>query len=104
MYSLRACNYSLPHALYAATHAQLHCSPTRLSKKLKIGKKYFQHAAPREATAAAVTAHQERQRRLSELEEMFLMAEGQTNRGAVNTAVLSERLQVGAVHTTTGSV
>ncbi|CAM9798294.1 unnamed protein product [Discosporangium mesarthrocarpum] len=71
----------------------LNCSPSRLSKKLKIGKKYFQRCPPRPEGSEYVAKHVEHQRRLSEMEEMFLMAESQTNRGMANTQVLSERIQ-----------
>ncbi|KAG5187669.1 hypothetical protein JKP88DRAFT_353661 [Tribonema minus] len=71
----------------------LNCNQTRLSKKLKIGKRFYAHAPAREPTLEAIAAHRVRQRRVSELEEMFLMAEGQTVRGAATTPILSEKMQ-----------
>eukprot|EP00611_Tribonema_gayanum_P009464 TRINITY_DN1925_c0_g1_i2.p1 TRINITY_DN1925_c0_g1~~TRINITY_DN1925_c0_g1_i2.p1 ORF type:complete len:305 (-),score=40.65 TRINITY_DN1925_c0_g1_i2:2120-3034(-) len=71
----------------------LNCNQTRLSKKLKIGKRFYAHAPAREPTPEAIAAHRVRQRRVSELEEMFLMAEGQTVRGAATTPILSEKMQ-----------
>eukprot|EP00903_Cladosiphon_okamuranus_P010796 g10200.t2 len=71
----------------------LNCSPSRLSKKLKIGKKYFQRCADRPMGEEHIAKHREAQKRLSDLEEMFLMAESQTNRGVANTQILSECIQ-----------
>lgn len=42
----------------------------RLSKKLKIGKKYFQRCPERPEGKEHVTKHREAQKRLSELEEV----------------------------------
>ncbi|KAG5180041.1 hypothetical protein JKP88DRAFT_200737 [Tribonema minus] len=71
----------------------LNCNQTRLSKKLKIGKRFYAHGPTRIRTPEAIAAHSVRQRRISELEEMFLMAEAQTARGALTTPGLSEKMQ-----------
>jgi len=71
----------------------LNCNHTRLSKKLKVGKKYYTLASPRMPTKEALLAHRSRQRRISELEEMFLMSEGQTARGGISAPVLSHKMQ-----------
>ncbi|CAM9121774.1 unnamed protein product [Ascophyllum nodosum] len=52
----------------------LNCSPSRLSKKLKIGKKYFQRCQTRPMGEEDFAKHREAQKRLSDLEEMFLAA------------------------------
>ncbi|CAM9991495.1 unnamed protein product, partial [Ectocarpus sp. 4 AP-2014] len=71
----------------------LNCSPSRLSKKLKIGKKYFQRCPPTPLTEKKTDRSMYAQQRPSDLEEMFLMAESQTNRGVANTQILSECIQ-----------
>ncbi|CAN0417888.1 unnamed protein product [Laminaria digitata] len=48
----------------------LNCSPSRLSKKLKIGKKYFQRCPTRPVGDEHVAKHREAQKRLSDLEEV----------------------------------
>eukprot|EP00903_Cladosiphon_okamuranus_P019592 g18019.t1 len=69
----------------------LNCSPSRLSKKLKIGKKCFQPCPPRLMDAEHIAKHREAQKRLSDLEEMFLMAESRANRSSAE--VLSGCMQ-----------
>ncbi|CAM9371440.1 unnamed protein product [Scytosiphon promiscuus] len=75
----------------------LNCSPSRLSKKLKIGKKCFQQCTPRPTGAEHVARHREAQkhprRKKNELERMFLMAESRASRGMATAEVLSECIQ-----------
>jgi hypothetical protein len=71
----------------------LNCSATRLSKKLKVGKKYFYHVRDRPQGPQHVGAHFQRQRMLSDLEERFILFESQAVRGLATASLLSFKIQ-----------
>mmetsp|Transcript_33558 Transcript_33558/g.44301 ORF Transcript_33558/g.44301 Transcript_33558/m.44301 type:complete len:832 (-) Transcript_33558:202-2697(-) len=72
----------------------LRCQAARLSKKMKIGKKHFK-PHPRSGCGPEFKEQfKNQQKKVSELEELFLLEEGQTQGGASKVAFLSHNIQV----------
>jgi len=72
----------------------LRCQPARLSKKMKIGKKHFKPQQRSSCDVVIVNHFYSKHKKISELEELFLMEEGQMQGGAARVAFLSHNIQV----------
>lgn len=69
------------------------CSAERLSKKMKLGKKYFRENRDRVTDVPTMKSYFEGQRRLSEIEELFLQEEIESQHNPEEVENLSARMQ-----------